>query len=34
MLTLLVMHSSSDNTKFTPYSDANDVIEKVFKSLC
>ena len=28
-----VMHSSSDNIKFTPYSDAHDVIEKLFKSL-
>ena len=26
-----VMHSGSDNVKFTPYSDANDVIEKLFK---
>ena len=29
-----VMHSSSDNVEFTPYSDANDVIDKLFKSLC
>ena len=28
-----VMHSNSSNIKFTPYSDANDVIEKLFKSL-
>ena len=28
-----VMHSNSDNIKFTPYDDANDVIEKLFKSL-
>ena len=28
-----VMHSSSGNLKFTPYSDANDVINKLFKSL-
>ena len=28
-----VMHSSSDNIKFTPYCDAHDVIEKLFKSL-
>ena len=28
-----VMHSKSGNIKFTPYSDANDVIEKLFKSL-
>ena len=27
------MHSSSDNIKCTPNSDANDVIEKLFKSL-
>ena len=27
------MHSKSGNIKFTPYSDANDVIEKLFKSL-
>ena len=26
------MHSNSGNIKFTPYSDANDVIEKLFKS--
>ena len=25
-----VMHSSSGNIKFTPYSNANDVIDKVF----
>ena len=29
-----VIHSNSGNIKFTPYSDANDVIEKLFKSLC
>ena len=28
-----VMHSSSSNIKFTPYSDANDVIDKLFQSL-
>ena len=28
-----IMHSNSDNIKLTPYSDANDVIEKLFKSL-
>ena len=28
------MHSNSDNVKCRPYSDANDVIEKLFKSLC
>ena len=28
-----VMHSSSGNLKFTPYNDANDVINKLFKSL-
>ena len=28
-----VMHSNSGNIKFTPYSDANDVTEKLFKSL-
>ena len=27
-----VMHSNSGNTKFTPYSDTNDVIDKLFKS--
>ena len=27
------MHSNSGNIKFTPYSNANDVIEKLFKSL-
>ena len=27
------MHTSSCNIKFTPYNDANDVIEKRFKSL-
>ena len=29
-----VMHSDSGNIKFTPESDANDVIDKLFKSLC
>ena len=29
-----VMHWSSDNVEFTPSSDANDVIDKLFKSLC
>ena len=28
-----VMHSKSDNMKFTPYNDANEVIDKLFKSL-
>ena len=28
-----VMHSSGGNIKFTPYNDANDVIDKHFKSL-
>ena len=28
-----VTHSNSGNKKFTPYSDANGVIEKLFKSL-
>ena len=27
------MHSSSGNIKFTPYSDANDVINKLYKSV-
>ena len=27
------MHLSSDNTKITSYSEVNDVIEKVFKSI-
>ena len=27
------MHSKSDNIKFTPYNDANEVIDKLFKSL-
>ena len=27
------MHSNSGNIKFKPYSDENDVIEKLFKSL-
>ena len=29
----LVMHSSSDNINFIPYSDANDVVDKLFKPL-
>ena len=29
-----VMHSSSGNIEFTPYSDANDIIDKLFKSPC
>ena len=28
------MHSSSDNIKYTPYSDATDVTDKLFNSLC
>ena len=28
------MHASNDNIQFTLYSDANDAIEKSFKSLC
>ena len=28
-----VLHSSSGNIKFTPNSDTNDVIDKLFKSL-
>ena len=28
------MHSNSGNVKFTPYSDENDVIDKLFRSLC
>ena len=28
-----VMHASSDNVKFKPYSDASNVIDKLFKSL-
>ena len=28
------MHSISGNTKFAPYSVANDVIDELFKSLC
>ena len=27
------MHASSDNIKFKPYSDANNVIDKLFKTL-
>ena len=29
-----VMYSSSDNIKFTSYSEVNDVIKKLIKSLC
>ena len=29
-----VMYSSSDNTKFTPYSDPNEVVNKLLESLC
>ena len=29
-----VMHSSRDNIKFTSYSDADEVIDELFKSLC
>ena len=28
------MHTSSGNVKFIPYSDANDVLDELFKSLC
>ena len=28
-----VMHSTSDNIKFTPYSDANEIVDEIFKSL-
>ena len=28
------MHSSSDNMKFTSYSDASEVIDKLFESVC
>ena len=28
------MYSNSGNVKFTPYSNENDVIDKLFKSLC
>ena len=28
-----VMHANSDNVKFRPYGDGNDVIDKLFKSL-
>ena len=31
---MLKNHSSSCNIKLTPYGDANDVIDKHFKSLC
>ena len=27
------MHSTSDNRKFTPYSDANEVIDELFEVL-
>ena len=29
-----VIHSTSDNTKFMPYSDANEIINELFESLC
>ena len=29
-----VMHSTSNNIKFTPYSDVNEVIDELFESLC
>ena len=29
-----VIYSNSSNIKFTPYSDGNDVIDKLFKSFC
>ena len=29
-----VVHSSSDNIKFTSYSDASEVIDKLFESVC
>ena len=28
------MHSASDNIKFTPYNDANEVVDDLFESLC
>ena len=28
------MHSTNDNIKFPSYSDANDVIDELIKSLC
>ena len=28
------MHLISSNIKFTPYSDANDVVDELFESLC
>ena len=28
-----VVHSSSDNIKFTPYNDANEVVDELFESL-
>ena len=28
------MHSTSNNIKFTPYSDVNEVIDELFESLC
>ena len=29
-----VLHSTSDNIKFTPYNDANEVVNELFESLC
>ena len=29
-----VMHSTSNNIKFTPYSDVNEIINKLFEPLC
>ena len=29
-----VMHSRNDNIKFTFYNDANEVVDKLFESLC
>ena len=29
-----VMHSNSDNIKFTSYNDANEVVHELFESLC
>ena len=29
-----VMHSTSNNIKFTPYNDANGVVNELFESLC
>ena len=28
------MHARSDNIKFTSYNDANEVVDKLFESLC